>query len=245
MNIAEFHDSLKRFSTLARVDEVADLCRVYCRRLGFDHFVYALRMPTGFAEAQLLMINGYPDGWVDRYFERAYHLCDPVIAYCSHRIAPVEWQDLAPTNSAEAQAMMDDAASFGLRAGASVAVHSPSGELGVLSLALDRDPEEARPVTRQALPYLQIWAGYLHETARRVFGFADHDGGTPLTDRERECLRWAADGKTSWEIAQLLRVSERTVNFHLNNSVTKLDVCNRQHAVAKAVWRGLINPNPF
>ncbi len=243
--IAAFYESARKFALLDDLDEVAALCRAHCQLLGFEYFVYALRAPTEFADAELRLINGYPEGWVDRYFERSYHLCDPVIAYCSRRVAPIQWLDLAPHDDPQAAAMMADAARFGLRAGASVAMHSPNGELGVLSVALDRDPTEAHSITQRALPYLQVWAGHLHEAARRVFGLADADDDSRLTKRERECLRWAADGKTSWEIARLLRLSERTVNFHLNNSVTKLKVCNRQHAVAKAVWRGLIHPSPF
>jgi len=61
-----------------------------------------------------------------------------------------------------------------------------------------------------------------------------------LTGRERECLIWAAQGKTSWETARILDVAEVTVNFHLKNVVKKLGVANRVQAVAQAVTDGLI-----
>ena len=63
-----------------------------------------------------------------------------------------------------------------------------------------------------------------------------------LTEREKECLLWAAEGKTSWETAQILQISERTVIFHLQNAARKLKVVNRQHAIARAVVLGLITP---
>jgi len=63
---------------------------------------------------------------------------------------------------------------------------------------------------------------------------------TLLTARERECLIWAAQGKTSWETARILDVAEVTVNFHLKNVVKKLGVSNRVQAVAQAVTDGLI-----
>jgi DNA-binding CsgD family transcriptional regulator len=66
-----------------------------------------------------------------------------------------------------------------------------------------------------------------------------------LTERERECLSWAADGKTSNEIAQLLGLSEPTVNFHMNNAMRKLDVVSRQHGIGKAALQRLIQPKPF
>jgi DNA-binding CsgD family transcriptional regulator len=56
-------------------------------------------------------------------------------------------------------------------------------------------------------------------------------------------LLWAADGKTTWEISQILGVSGRTVIFHFQNAADKLKVANRQQAVARAVAIGLISPS--
>jgi len=63
---------------------------------------------------------------------------------------------------------------------------------------------------------------------------------TPLTGRELECLEWVSHGKTSWEIAVILELSERTINFHLGNACQKLGVYGRQHAVAKALKLGIL-----
>lgn len=61
-----------------------------------------------------------------------------------------------------------------------------------------------------------------------------------LSDRERECLQWAAKGKTSWEISQILSVTESTVIYHLRNATRKLNAANRIHAVTKALQASLI-----
>jgi len=61
-----------------------------------------------------------------------------------------------------------------------------------------------------------------------------------ISDRERECLQWAAQGKTSWEMSQILKVSESTIIYHLRNATKKLDAANRMHAVVKAVKAELI-----
>ncbi len=64
----------------------------------------------------------------------------------------------------------------------------------------------------------------------------------PLSKRQREVLQWAARGKTDWEIATILCLSERSVKFHLESARNKLNATNRTHAVAKALLLGLINP---
>ena len=61
-----------------------------------------------------------------------------------------------------------------------------------------------------------------------------------LSDRERDCLSWAALGKSSWEIGRILSISENTVVFHIKNAMRKLGVSNRVLAAAKAIELGLI-----
>jgi LuxR family transcriptional regulator len=55
-----------------------------------------------------------------------------------------------------------------------------------------------------------------------------------LSPREWEVLKWLKCGKTSWDIARILDISERTVNYHVNNILQKLDVTNRLQAVSEA-----------
>ncbi|WP_281560319.1 helix-turn-helix transcriptional regulator [Thalassomonas sp. RHCl1] len=61
---------------------------------------------------------------------------------------------------------------------------------------------------------------------------------TKMTKRELECIKWASEGKTSWEISQLLTISQRTVDFHLANCIAKTDSINRQQAVVKCILHG-------
>ncbi len=56
-----------------------------------------------------------------------------------------------------------------------------------------------------------------------------------LSDREREALSWVAKGKTDWEIAQLLEISERTVHYHIENAKKKMKVSTRLQAVVEAI----------
>jgi DNA-binding response OmpR family regulator len=63
-----------------------------------------------------------------------------------------------------------------------------------------------------------------------------------LRDREVEALTWAARGKTFWEIGQILGLSKRTVEFHLENARRKLGVATRTQALIKAATGHLIHP---
>jgi DNA-binding response OmpR family regulator len=63
-----------------------------------------------------------------------------------------------------------------------------------------------------------------------------------LNDREVETLTWAARGKTSAEIAQILGLAKRTVDFHIDNARTKLGAATRVEAAIKAATGRLIEP---
>ncbi len=63
-----------------------------------------------------------------------------------------------------------------------------------------------------------------------------------LSEREIETLVWSARGKTSGEIASILGLSKRTVDFHANNARQKLGVATRVEAVIKAAAAGMIQP---
>lgn len=63
-----------------------------------------------------------------------------------------------------------------------------------------------------------------------------------LTAREIEVLKWIATGKSDWQIGQILRISDKTVNFHVENMKRKCGVATRIQVVVRAVHEGRIAP---
>ena len=60
-----------------------------------------------------------------------------------------------------------------------------------------------------------------------------------LTVREVEVLRWSAEGKTAAEVAIILDMKLRTVNFHIGSAMRKIGVSNKTSAVVHAARQGL------
>ena len=65
-----------------------------------------------------------------------------------------------------------------------------------------------------------------------------------LTQREREVLWWAAQGKSAWEAGEILHIAKRTVDQHTQNAIRKLGAVNRTQAVATALRERLIGESP-
>ena len=113
-------------------------------------------------------------------------------------------------------------------------VHEASGARGAVSFAGDRDP-----YTIQEMRELSYIAIHVFDRLAEIRNLDNRLTDT-LTDREIDCLNWTAAGKTSAEIADILGLSEHTVNHYLNRATKKLDTVNRTQAVAKALRIGLI-----
>jgi len=80
--------------------------------------------------------------------------------------------------------------------------------------------------------------GFPARLASAIVG--DGEANCPkLSPREAECLEWTAQGKTTWEIAQILELSDSTVNYYIRNAMKKLAVHTKAHAVSKAAVLGM------
>lgn len=123
---------------------------------------------------------------------------------------------------------------FRMNRGAYFPVHDATGARGAVSFIGDRDPFD----TLEMMQLSYIAAHVFNRLAE--IREMDSRSSDMLTERELDCLNWTAAGKTSVEIAEILTLSEHTINHYLNRATKKLDAVNRTQAVAKALRLGLI-----
>jgi LuxR family quorum sensing-dependent transcriptional regulator len=120
-----------------------------------------------------------------------------------------------------------------------IPTHDADGFAGFVSLFCDQ--ASPHPSTHRALKLIAIYA---LEKAKELHGMAADrvgwDKTCPLTPRQREALAFMAQGKTDWEIGQILGISEKTANHHLEAVKRKLSVATRAQAVAVAVHSGWV-----
>jgi DNA-binding CsgD family transcriptional regulator len=112
--------------------------------------------------------------------------------------------------------------------------HDASGARGIVLFSGEREPFAHKEITD--LSFISI---YVFDRLAEIRNL-DARVSEMLNDREIDCLTWTAAGKTSADIAEILGLSEHTVNHYLNKATKKLDTVNRTQAVAKALRVGLI-----
>lgn len=238
-------DVIEAVSKAESVDCLHAVCAEVCQEHGFDRFIYGARLPTSFVKPYFIFISGYPKTWREHYTTNNYMVIDPTVQYCAQNITPMSWdgESLRKTENAEIRRFMSEAQDFGINSGVSFPVHTAQGDFAMLSFASEQLQTRSLPRIQRVLPMGQLFTAYLHEAVRRVFV---KDvlalSKIELTQREKQCLLWATEGKTTWETSRILNISERTVTFHMQNVQNKLGVGNRQQAVARAVSLGIIEP---
>lgn len=236
-------DSLESFTKL--LDRSSEL-------LGYSSYAYAytsINTETIFrsklAETidDTILVSNLNTAWLEHYIKENFAVIDPVIIDSIKARSPVVWTEdyrfdtLTPD---EAQ-MMAEAHDFGVARGLSIPIHGPSGELGILCLYADMGDREFKSHVDATRHETHLVAHYAHSAAQAKLRPAQSPKPVPLTDREVEILKWTAEGKTAWEIGSILTISERTVNFHLQNAMVKFGVHNKTHAAAKAMSYGLLS----
>jgi len=106
-------------------------------------------------------------------------------------------------------------------------------------LPLEVGPQQAYLLTLLT-PHLHL---ALSRALKTVHDYPWNLGATkkPLSERQREVLYWMHEGKTNWEIANILGLTEINVKYHADQIFIKLEVRNRVHAVTKGHELGLIH----
>ena len=98
----------------------------------------------------------------------------------------------------------------------------------------------------------KFFCGQILETIQRAEIDVDHLDFDPLncdpvilSERENEIIKLVAEGNTNGKIAELLFLSNHTVNTHRKNIMAKLGVKNTAGIVMYAVKMNIVSPNRF
>jgi LuxR family quorum-sensing transcriptional regulator LasR len=212
------------------------------RCMGARHAAIVMQHVPGVVEENSLSVDTFGEAWRVHCAEHRLEGCDPTRTAATVSEPLVDWADL-PRDRLKVRRLLRDFQDFQLGRHGLTALHR--GHLGDRSLlTLTSDVTDRRWVTLRG--EIASAVAMIHPTLHRhvLRTRFDIDGAVlvRLTPRERECLGWAAHGRTSKQIGDVLGLTPATVNFFIEAAVQKLAASNRAHAAAKAVALGLIAP---
>jgi DNA-binding CsgD family transcriptional regulator len=212
----------------------------FAKQMGFERFAYALRIIAPSLAPRHFVLTDYPQVWSEHYVAHEYFTTDPIVRHCERGTLPAIWDD-REFHDSKALEFWDEAQACGLRSGLSFAVHEQPGVTGIFSLSRDKELDLHAQDLAALVGRAQVFASLLHRAVTRInFPILLPRANVLLTGRERECLKWTADGKTAWEVSQILGISERTAVYHINNAIQKLGTSNKTQAVVSALALNLL-----
>lgn len=209
------------------------------QRLGFRWFAY-LRIVEGAPK----LISSYPKSWTSRYFDLHYEQLDPVVRRARLERDLFSWGSGAstPAGTREQRKFFEEATTFGIESGITVPIRGGFGRMAAFTLATDDRAMRPERLVAKSKDVVQLVGLYFHTyvAARPGAVCVPPDANGVLTQRERQCLAWAARGKTMADTAVLVGISPRTVVFHLENARRKLEATSIAQCVAEALRRRLL-----
>ena len=203
--------------------------------LGYEKYAFFSFVPgdeTTWMSSDALPLKGYID-------QRAYTR-DPILHRAEGSVTPISWNTHRwdrPLGESE-QTVLSLLRDLDIDCGVSVPIHGPRLRFSVLCLSRHDKLRSFTPVSGELEGALHLLGAYV---ASYFQSDAAASSKASLTPREIECLSWTAEGKTAWEIGEILVISERTVRYHLGNAMQKLNVSSKFQAVLKALTTGLMH----
>jgi len=207
------------------------------KEIGFEYCGYGIQFPVPISKPFSTLFHNYRKEFVERYHERNYGAIDPCIKHALTSSRPFIWSDRCVSATPE---MCDDARLHGLRHGWAKPTRDARGALGILTLARSAGRLEKNELQTKSAK--MDWLAELAHEGMAGYLLPKHvpEIKARMTLREREVLRWTAEGKTASEIGQILLISENTVVFHLKNVTVKLNASNKIQAAVKATALGIL-----
>jgi LuxR family transcriptional regulator, quorum-sensing system regulator BjaR1 len=219
----------------AQSTEEAERCLLaFAAGLGFTSIfggIVPLR-PIPLAELpSRIIFQALPNQWAARYNASGYVFRDPVVTHLLHQRTPFTWKEayVASPQPDDVYLIGGEASEFGLKDGYVVPIYTLERSLAAVSFG---GPTTVTDVAELAS---------LHFAASYAVGSHLHRKATrkrltqALTPREYDCLLWAGEGKTDWEISMILGISRSTVLKHVASARQKLGAVNKAHAIATAL----------
>ena len=219
--------------------DLAETLREVASEIGVGHIAYApLSSGKSTDISQLAAVVTYSRLWQQRYFLKKYVTHDPVISYGRDADQPFDWANL-PIDNPATKAFLADALNHGVgRNGLSIPLRGPRGVVALVSFSSDRPREEWDHYKAANMAKLKLLS-ILIDSASHI-NFKLRASPVHLSNREEQCLLWAARGKTFQEIGEILGLAFGTVKTHLDAARHKLHCMNLPQAAAVAFATGAI-----
>lgn len=231
---------VQELSSITDESELKSILEELSRDMGFRYFALTHHVDIQDAPTEAVRIHNYPSGWVEYFDRHKLGVSDPVHRASQLTSIAFPWSNLPRMIqlSQRDHDVLDLAGASGIGDGFTIPAHIPGEANGSCSFATAAG--EALPECRLGAAHLA--GAFAFEAARRLRCVRANEVPLPrLTDRQRDCLVWAARGKSDWEIGRILGIGQETVIQHLKTARERYGAVKRTQLTVRALFDGTIS----
>jgi hypothetical protein len=198
-------------STAGSMDDMREALARASRDMGFDRFALSAELGLGSEYGASVLIHSYPASWADVYVGFNLAASDPVRRAGEHSILGFRWDriaDIIPMTDMERRTF-ETGRRHGIADGFTVPRHLPGSVTATCTFVTGT----GRNFPRDNLVVAEAIAGVAIARVRQLSAWTAPPRRPRLTDRQRDCVLWAARGKTDWEISRILGIGHETVSL--------------------------------
>jgi LuxR family quorum sensing-dependent transcriptional regulator len=187
-------------------------------------------------QAEAIILADWPMEWLNRYVERGYIEIDPVTNIINTKNRHVVWSEAhnLVKIDRQSQSVLYEAIEFKLVNGLTIPIQTAEGKHGFFSFS-GQNPD----IKEVAAGVIPLIAHFAFAKSLQLKGVATI--ARTLAPRQLDVIRWAAEGKTDWEIGMILNISEHTVDKYMRQIKERLGANNRCQVIATAIRLRLID----
>jgi DNA-binding CsgD family transcriptional regulator len=190
---------------------------------------------------RMTWLSTYDEDYMAVYMRDYTPIKDRAFNICFRRLLPLDWAEVRDTDTT-VQHIHEVAEQYGIgRQGISFPIREPGVGDAMFSVNFQCEDRNWAEVRNNLVNGVHLFAHYFHLRMKSVIAAQPVTAEYDLSPREREVLQWAADGKTAWETAQVLGVSERAIRLYTENAMNKLRAKTKTQAVAIAVKNNILH----
>lgn len=235
MNGAAFGRLIEKFESAASVAETWALLLAHSRPLGMRYGIITELPERDESLYDIAICADVLPQWRERYTRLAYHRRDPIVLHGAFVDRSYTWAEAAahPRYDVGQRQLVEERREFAIHGGFTTPV-TLGRRTAIVSLC-GENPVLA-PGERALLHAASVCAlSRIYALTRRR---AEPREDVALPARQRECLSWAAAGKSDWEIGDILSLSNKTVSTYIQRAKARYNVATRMQAVICALKRG-------
>ncbi len=230
-------DFIRDSRKIRTLDELSDRYGKVVSQFGFNVFLCTDLSGRDGNHCPQHMFGRWNRQWEARYFSRGYFRHDACLKHLAHTNEAFSWEELLRSGCADkvGKRIFDEASEYRAKQGVVVPIRTADNQLSIVVLM-----GEHADVSDDAIAAIEVASIYFRQCGRDIYNANANIRPTSFSPRQREIIQWLAQGKRNAEIADIMGLSVKTVDNHIDRAKRSRNLTTQPQLVLTAFKEGIV-----